>query len=60
MCLLQIKKISLISFGLILGISTSVYAATVLFPSGGGTGTSTAPTLGKILLGQANGTKNRG
>lgn len=33
-----------------------VSAATILFPSGGGTGTSTAPTLGQLLVGNANGT----
>jgi hypothetical protein len=31
-------------------------AATVLFPIGGGTGTSTAPTYGKVLVGNAGGT----
>ena len=30
--------------------------ATILFPSGGGTGTNVPPTVGQVLLGQSNGT----
>lgn len=33
-----------------------VYSATVLYPVGGGTGTSTAPSYGKMLVGNAGGT----
>lgn len=36
--------------------TTPLFGATVLFPSGGGTGTSTAPTYGKVLVGNAGGT----
>lgn len=36
--------------------ATRTDAATILFPSGGGLGTSTAPTYGKIPVGNAGGT----
>ncbi len=39
--------------GLFLGVSASVQAATIAFPTGGGTGTSTAPTYGQMLVGNA-------
>lgn len=42
--------------GLLLLIPLFSQSATILFPSGGGTGTSTPPTYGKILVGNANGT----
>ena len=35
---------------------SSAQAATILFPSGGGTGTSTAPTYGQLLVGNVGGT----
>lgn len=38
-----------------LGLFISAAHAQVLFPARGGTGTSTVPTLGQILMGQANG-----
>lgn len=37
-------------------VATPVLAATVLFPSGGGTGTGTAPTYGQVLVGNSSGT----
>ena len=50
-------------FKYILGIALSVFlvagmakAVTVLYPGGGGTGTSQVPTYGKVLVGQSNGT----
>jgi len=46
-------------WGLLFGLSfvaTSVYAATVLMPQGGGTGISTKPTSGQMLIGTASGT----
>lgn len=53
-------KKSTLAIGVVLGIILAMAgiarAATVLFPSSGGTGTSTAPTLGQVLVGQANGT----
>ena len=51
------KKL-LLSLILGLGISTTVFAGTVLFPYGGGTGTSTAPTQGQLLIGNSIGTYN--
>lgn len=42
--------------GLILGTTFAANAATILFPSGGGTGTSTNPTYGQLLVGNASGT----
>ena len=39
----------------IVSIPLFTQSATVLFPSGGGTGTSTAPTYGQVLLGNING-----
>lgn len=53
-------KKSTLAIGVVLGIILAMAgiarAATVLFPSSGGTGTSTAPALGQVLVGQANGT----
>ena len=50
-------------FKYILGIALSVFlvagiakAVTILYPGGGGTGTSQVPTYGKVLVGQSNGT----
>ncbi len=42
--------------GAIFTFSTVTAADQVLFPNRGGTGTSTIPTLGKVLVGQSNGT----
>lgn len=39
-----------------MGTALSAQAASVLFPYQGGTGTSTAPTIGQIPIGQGNGT----
>lgn len=54
------KKISLKTLfktALVLCLSVStVYGASVIFPYQGGTGTSTVPTIGQVLLGQSNGT----
>jgi|CXWL01.1.fsa_nt_gi hypothetical protein len=50
------KKLSLILVGLLLGVGVSVQAATTLFPGNGGTGTSTPPTYGNILVGNSQGT----
>lgn len=46
---LVIVLVILINFGI-------VHAATVLFPSGGGTGTSTNPVYGQVLVGNVGGT----
>lgn len=45
----------IILFGAI-NFTSIVHAATVLFPVGGGTGTSTAPTYGQLLVGNSSGT----
>lgn len=45
--------VSLATLSFVLGVTT---AATIVFPVGGGTGTSTAPILGQVLVGQVNGT----
>lgn len=51
------KKILYILAGLILGSVMVVQAAAPVTPvTGGGTGTSTIPTVGQVLTGQANGT----
>ncbi len=42
--------------GLLVAGALSVQAASVLFPYQGGTGTTTVPTLGQILVGQSTGT----
>lgn len=48
------------SIGIIIGVILSstlvVQAGTVLFPYGGGTGTSTVPTYGQVLVGNTQGT----
>ena len=41
--------------GLFLGVGLTVQAATTLFPGGGGTGTSTPPTYGQLLVGTSGG-----
>ena len=41
--------------GILLGIGFTVQAATILFPGGGGTGTSTPPTYGQMLVGTSAG-----
>ena len=41
--------------GLFLGIGLTVQAATILLTTGGGTGTSTAPTYGQMLVGTSAG-----
>lgn len=51
-------KSVLIGLAIIISTSGLATAATVLFPSGGGTGTSTAPSLGQLLVGNSNGTYN--
>jgi len=46
-----------------IGLTTTpqmVYGSTVLFPTGGGTGTSTAPTANQLLIGNADGTYSPG
>ena len=48
--------IALIVFGLPILIPEQQIGATILYPSGGGTGTSTNPSYGKILVGNAGGT----
>lgn len=53
--------ISLVSIGIAIGIvfsifSSFVYATTVLYPGGGGTGTSTSPIYGQVLVGNSGGT----
>lgn len=45
-----------IVIGLILAMAGVARGATVLFPSGGGTGTSTSPAYGQVLVGNAGGT----
>lgn len=50
-----LKGIGLLG-GLLLLIPLFSSGATILFPSGGGTGTSTPPTYGKVLVGNAGGT----
>lgn len=51
------NKILYIIFGVLLGtIGISYAAAAVTFPVNGGTGTSTIPSIGQILVGQLNGT----
>lgn len=42
--------------GVFLALALSAHAATVLFPTGGGTGTSTPPSLGQLLVGNSGGT----
>jgi hypothetical protein len=49
------KKILYTITGIAIGIVASVQAASIIFPYQGGTGTSTAPTLGQVLVGQADG-----
>lgn len=49
-------KIFLVSVIILVGYVGFSQAATILFPSGGGTGTSTTPTYGKMLVGNASGT----
>lgn len=49
------QYILIISFGTLF-LSGLASAATVLFPTGGGTGTSTPPTYGKLLVGNSAGT----
>jgi hypothetical protein len=48
--------IALAGFAFAFSSHTPSLGATVLFPTGGGTGTSTAPTYGKLLVGNAQGT----
>lgn len=50
------KKILYILIGILLGGSSIAYAAPIVFPALGGTGTSNIPTLGQVLVGQSNGT----
>lgn len=47
-----------IGVGAIVGLffAGTLGSATVLFPTGGGTGTSTIPSIGQVLIGQSNGT----
>jgi hypothetical protein len=53
----MLKKILPIAFLAALWLGTAtVYGSTILYPSGGGTGISTAPTYGNILVGNAGGT----
>ena len=54
--LVKFIKGSIVSIVLVALSFSAVQATTVLFPSGGGTGTSTAPTLGQVLVGNSNGT----
>lgn len=49
------KKITISILGVFLLIGVA-QASTILFPIGGGTGTSTTPTLGQILVGNSVGT----
>lgn len=49
------KILFIIIYYLIMG-SLNAYASSVLFPYQGGTGTSTAPIFGQVLVGQSNGT----
>lgn len=44
------------AIGTFLAAYIAANAATILFPSGGGTGTSTAPIYGQVLVGNVNGT----
>lgn len=48
-----IKSLGILGILLLIPLSAQ---ATTLFPSGGGTGTSTAPTLGQVLIGNSSGT----
>ncbi len=48
-----IKSLGILGALLLIPLSAQ---ATTLFPSGGGTGTSTAPTLGQVLIGNSSGT----
>lgn len=50
------KQLLALLIGIILSAPLFSLAATVLFPNRGGTGTSTAPTEGQVLVGQADGT----
>lgn len=53
------KHLLSVLFAGILGIFSphvTNFGATILFPVGGGTGTSTSPTLGQILVGNSGGT----
>lgn len=52
----KIVKGILIGLAIFTGSFTLTQAATILFPSGGGTGTSTAPSFGQLLMGNGNGT----
>ena len=45
-----------IFLGFLLGVALPVYGATLLFPTGGGTGIGTQPTYGQILVGNVGGT----
>lgn len=48
-------KLILISSIVGLAVALSASGASVLFPTGGGTGTSTKPTAGQVLVGQSSG-----
>lgn len=53
----KLKIIAGVLTGLLLGTGSIAFAAgTILFPVGGGTGTSTAPIYGQVLVGNAGGT----
>lgn len=45
-----------VALALIVGLAGVARSATVLFPTSGGTGTSTAPSYGQVLVGKTNGT----
>jgi hypothetical protein len=49
------KKLLYTLGGLLLGITLSAQAASILFPYQGGTGTSTVPSTGQVLVGQSGG-----
>lgn len=51
-----LKNLLLTLAGVFFFGAMAVHGATVLFPTGGGTGTSTPPTLGQILVGNSGGT----
>jgi len=50
------KYIAIIGMSCFFGFFSTTYAASVIFPYQGGTGTSTVPVIGQVLVGQSNGT----
>lgn len=50
------KKLVALFVGVLIGWNSVAIGATILFPSGGGTGTSTAPSYGQLLVGNRGGT----